>query len=123
MVRVENVSKAFGGLPVLRDISLEVKPGEVVVLIGGSGSGKTTLLRCINHLETIDSGRIWVDGERIDTHASERELDLKRSRIGMVFQRFNLFSHMNALENVALAPVVVQKMPKAEAEALARRLL
>jgi len=131
MVRVENVSKAYGSLPVLRDVSLEVKAGEVVVLIGGSGSGKTTLLRCINRLETIDAGRIWVNGVRIgatevnghERAETEAELNAKRSRIGMVFQRFNLFSHMSALQNVALAPVMVQKMNPADAEALARRLL
>jgi len=131
MVRVENVSKAYGSLPVLRDVSLEVKAGEVVVLIGGSGSGKTTLLRCINRLETIDAGRIWVNGVRIgatevnghERAETEAELNAKRSRIGMVFQRFNLFSHMTALQNVALAPVMVQKMNPTDADALARRLL
>jgi polar amino acid transport system ATP-binding protein len=131
MVRVEKVSKAYGGLPVLREVSLEVNAGEVVVLIGGSGSGKTTLLRCINRLETIDAGRIWVNGVRIgateanghERPETEAELNAKRSRIGMVFQRFNLFSHMTALQNVALAPVMVQKMTPTDAEALARRLL
>jgi polar amino acid transport system ATP-binding protein len=131
MVRVERVNKAFGAVPVLRDVSMEVMPSEVVVLIGASGSGKTTLLRCINRLETIDSGRIWVDGVRIGAHEqagverpeTETELNQKRSQIGMVFQRFNLFSHMTAMQNVTLAPMMVKKMPRAEAEQLGRKLL
>jgi polar amino acid transport system ATP-binding protein len=131
MVRVERVDKSYGGVPVLRDITMEVMPGEVVVLIGASGSGKTTLLRCINRLETIDSGRIWVDGVRIGANEeggverpeTERELNQKRSQIGMVFQRFNLFSHMTALQNVALAPVTVKGMPRPQAEELGYKLL
>jgi polar amino acid transport system ATP-binding protein len=131
MVRVERVNKAYGATPVLRDVSMEVAPGEVVVLIGASGSGKTTLLRCINRLETIDSGRIWVDGVRIGAHEeagveraeTEAELNLKRSGIGMVFQRFNLFPHLTALQNVALAPVTVKGMARTQADALALGLL
>jgi polar amino acid transport system ATP-binding protein len=131
MVRVERVNKAYGATPVLRDVSMEVSPGEVVVLIGASGSGKTTLLRCINRLEKIDSGRIWVDGVRVGAHEeggveraeTEAELNRKRSRIGMVFQRFNLFPHLTALQNVALAPVTVKGMNRTEAEALALGLL
>jgi len=106
-------------------------PSEVVVLIGASGSGKTTLLRCINRLETIDSGRIWVDGVRIGAHEeggierpeTEKELNQKRSQIGMVFQRFNLFAHLTALQNVMLAPMMVKKMRQAEAEERGRALL
>ena len=131
MVRVERVNKHYGTHAVLRDISMQVMPGEVVVLIGASGSGKTTLLRCINRLETIDSGRIWVDGVRIGAHEdagveraeTEKELNAKRSQIGMVFQRFNLFSHMTALENVTLAPITVKGMGRDEAEAVAHELL
>jgi polar amino acid transport system ATP-binding protein len=101
------------------------------VLIGASGSGKTTLLRCINRLEAIDSGRIWVDGVRIGAHEeagverpeTEKELNLKRSQIGMVFQRFNLFPHMTALQNVTVAPMTVKGVRRDEAEAIAYRLL
>jgi ABC-type polar amino acid transport system ATPase subunit len=121
MVRVEKVNKAFGATPILRDISMEVMPGEVVVLIGASGSGKTTLLRCINRLETIDSGRIWVDGVLLPD--TEAELNRKRSEIGMVFQRFNLFPHLTALQNVTLAPMTVKGVARAEAEAVGVRLL
>jgi polar amino acid transport system ATP-binding protein len=127
MVRVERVNKSFGTLHVLRDIDLDVKTREVVVLIGASGSGKTTLLRCINCLEAIDSGRIWVDGVPMGFHDEagvfkrdpERLLNQKRAQIGFVFQRFNLFSHMTALQNVALAPTMVKRMPRREAEELA----
>ena len=128
MVKVEKVNKYFKKLHVLRDIDLQVHKGEVVVLIGASGSGKTTLLRCINHLETIDSGCIYVDGEPIGCWANEkgclcrdpeRILNQKRSRIGMVFQRFNLFAHMTSLENVMLALTTVQKMPKEKAREIA----
>ena len=121
MVRVEGVSKAFGATPILRDISMEVLPGEVVVLIGASGSGKTTLLRCINRLETIDSGRIWVDGVLMPE--TEAGLNRKRSEIGMVFQRFNLFAHLTALQNVTLAPMTVKNLGRTQAEALGRQLL
>jgi polar amino acid transport system ATP-binding protein len=128
MVKVEKVNKFFKKLHVLRDIDLEVHKGEVVVLIGSSGSGKTTLLRCINHLETIDSGCIYVDGEPIGCWVDEkgvqcrdpeRVLNKKRSRIGMVFQRFHLFAHMTVLENVMLALTAVQKMPKEKAREIA----
>jgi polar amino acid transport system ATP-binding protein len=131
MVRMENVNKSFGAHHVLRDVNLEVEQSSVVVLIGSSGSGKTTLLRCINCLETINSGRIFVDGVRMGMQEdgpkarreTERELNRKRAQIGMVFQRFNLFPHMTALQNVALAPVMVKKMPRAEAQELSRALL
>jgi polar amino acid transport system ATP-binding protein len=128
MVKVEKVNKYFKKLHVLRDIDMEVHRGEVVVLIGSSGSGKTTLLRCINHLEAIDSGCIYVDGEPIGCWVDakgarcrdpERVLNKKRSRIGMVFQRFHLFSHMTVLENVMLALRTVQKMPKEKAREIA----
>ena len=116
---------------VLKGISLEVKPSEVMCLLGPSGSGKSTFLRCINHLESIDAGRLWVDGELVGYRQSgdklyelrDSEVARKRSEIGMVFQRFNLFPHMTALENVMQAPIVVQRQPKDEARATARALL
>jgi polar amino acid transport system ATP-binding protein len=131
MVRIEKLSKAFGPIEVLRDIDMEVKKGEVVVLIGASGSGKTTLLRCINCLEMPTRGRIWVDGEPMGTFEvgggfrslSDRVLNERRAQIGMVFQRFNLFTHMTALQNVSLAPMAVKKMSRAEAEELAASVL
>jgi polar amino acid transport system ATP-binding protein len=131
MVRIERLSKSFGKTAVLRDIDLEVKTGEVVVLIGASGSGKTTLLRCINGLETPSSGAIWTDGEPMGVFGPggafrplpDRLLNQRRAQIGMVFQRFNLFSHMTALQNVSLAPVMVKKTARGEAEALAAALL
>jgi len=114
------VQKHFGRLHVLKGVSLELSRGEVVCLIGPSGSGKTTFLRCVNHLEAIDGGRIEVDGELIGyrerrgrlVEDSERAIARKRSRIGMVFQRFNLFPHKTALENVIEAPLRVLGLPK-----------
>ena len=131
MVRCLDVHKRFARLHVLQGVNLHVGRAEVVVLIGASGSGKTTLLRCINHLETIDSGRIYVDGELVgyrETNGrlredSEREVARKRSAIGMVFQRFNLFPHLTALGNVIEAPVHVRRVPRKEAERLGRELL
>src|SRR3990170_7017146 len=131
MIRCVDVHKNFGRLEVLRGVSTEVARGEVVVLIGASGSGKTTLLRCVNHLETLDSGRIYVDGELIGYREvngrlredSEREVARKRSAIGMVFQRFNLFPHLTALGNVIEAPLRVKKTPRKEVEELGRKLL
>ena len=131
MVRCLDVHKRFGRLEVLQGVNLDVARAEVVVLIGASGSGKTTLLRCINHLETLDSGRIYVDGELIgyrETNGrlredSERAVARKRSAIGMVFQRFNLFPHLTALGTVIEAPVHVRKVPRKEAERLGRELL
>jgi polar amino acid transport system ATP-binding protein len=111
-VQLESVHKRFGRCEVLKGISLDVRPREVLCLLGPSGSGKSTLLRCINHLEKIDAGRVWVDGELVgyrqagDTlhELREREVARKRAEIGMVFQRFNLFPHLTALDNVAQAP-------------------
>ena len=105
MVKAEGVHKSFGRLEVLKGVSLEVQPGEVVCMIGASGSGKSTFLRCINHLERIDSGRLWVDGRLVGYRQSgdkiyelrDAEVCRERSQIGMVFQRFNLFGHMTAL--------------------------
>jgi polar amino acid transport system ATP-binding protein len=123
MLRAEGVHKRFGRLEVLRGISLEVAPREVTCLLGPSGSGKSTLLRCINHLEKIDAGRLWVDGELVGYRQSgdklhelrEAEVARKRAEIGMVFQRFNLFPHMTALENVVEAPIRVKRLPREEA--------
>jgi len=131
MVRAEQVHKRFGRLEVLKGVSLEVAPGEVVCLIGPSGSGKSTFLRCINHLEKIDAGRLWVDGRLVgyrqvgDKLYEQRDAEVCRDRakIGMVFQRFNLFGHMTALENVVEAPIRVKKVPRREATAQARVLL
>src|SRR5437016_11173724 len=115
MVKAEAVHKRFGWLEVLKGIDLEVQPGEVMVVLGPSGSGKSTFLRCINHLEKINSGRLSVDGELVGYREQgaklhelhEREVARKRAEIGMVFQSFNLFPHMTALENVTLAPIRV----------------
>ena len=131
MVRCVDVHKRFGRLEVLRGVDLEVGRGEVVVLIGASGSGKTTLLRCINHLEKLDSGRIYVDGELVGyrevkgrlVEDSEQEVARKRSAIGMVFQRFNLFPHLTALGNVMEALMRVKKIPRKRAEETGRALL
>jgi polar amino acid transport system ATP-binding protein len=131
MVRIENVSKLFGPTKVLHDVSLEVRSGEVVVLIGASGSGKTTLLRCVNCLEHPSAGRIYVDGVPMGVHKDggvfrpdpESVLNRKRAQIGMVFQRFNLFSHLTALENVTLAPMTVKGLSRSEARDLGIGLL
>src|SRR5213596_1952334 len=131
MIKAEGVHKSFGRLEVLKGVSLEVQPGEVVCMIGASGSGKSTFLRCINHLERIDAGRLWVDGrlvgyrQRGDKIYELRDAEVcrDRSEIGMVFQRFNLFGHMTALENVIEAPIRVRKVPKRDAVARAKVLL
>lgn len=119
-VEIENVSKSYGDNQVLFDIDLQVEPGETVCFIGPSGSGKSTLLRCINHLEEINQGRIWVNGDLIGYRIAngkvhelhENDVCMKRVDVGMVFQNFNLFPHMTAAQNVMLAPVVVQKESK-----------
>ena len=123
MVKAEGVHKYFGRLEVLKGVSLEVQPGQVMCMLGPSGSGKSTFLRCINHLEKINSGRLWVDGDLVGYRQSgdklyelrDAEVCRERSEIGMVFQHFNLFGHMTALENVVEAPIHVKKVPKAEA--------
>jgi ABC-type polar amino acid transport system ATPase subunit len=119
IVQVHNLDKYFSHLHVLKSISLEVAPQEVVVIIGRSGSGKSTLLRCINFLEEPDAGTVEVDGVRVDAAAkgSERgrQIHNLRLRTGMVFQEFNLFPHLSVIENVIEAPVIVNKMDKAKA--------
>ena len=121
LVVLEGVNKSFGAQHVLRDVDLTVGRGEVVVVIGPSGSGKSTLCRTINRLETIDSGTITLDGRALPNEG--RDLARLRSEVGMVFQSFNLFAHKSVLENVALGPVTVRRVPRAEAERRARELL
>jgi polar amino acid transport system ATP-binding protein len=131
MVKAEAVHKRFGRLEVLKGIDLEVDRGEVMCLLGPSGSGKSTFLRCINHLEKINSGRLSVDGALVGYRDAgdklhelgEREVARKRAEIGMVFQHFNLFPHMTAVENVSLAPVRVLGLGRKEARERARELL
>lgn len=120
-ISVKNLKKNFGSLEVLRHISLDVAEGEVVCLIGPSGSGKSTFLRCLNRLETITAGEVVVDGHPISD--SNVNINKVRENIGMVFQHFNLFPHMTILENMALAPIKVKGMGKAEAEEKALVLL
>ncbi|UPK77188.1 amino acid ABC transporter ATP-binding protein [Nocardioidaceae bacterium SCSIO 66511] len=131
MVRALGVRKSFGDLEVLRGIDLEVDAGQVVCIVGPSGSGKSTFLRCLNRLETIDAGRIWVDGDLIGYDESgdrlrllpERRLRQQREQIGMVFQGFHLFPHKTALENVMEGPTVVKGTSRKDAAALAEQLL
>ncbi|MFD4260813.1 amino acid ABC transporter ATP-binding protein [Streptomyces sp. NPDC058534] len=131
VVRAEGVHKSFGRTEVLKGIDLTVAAGEVMCLVGPSGSGKSTFLRCINHLETIDAGRLYVRGELIGYEErdgrvhqlTDAAIARQRRGIGMVFQRFNLFPHMTALENVMEAPVLVRKESKAEARERAQALL
>jgi polar amino acid transport system ATP-binding protein len=131
LVRAEGVRKSFGAVEVLRGISLDVQAGQVLCVIGPSGSGKSTLIRCINHLEKIDGGRLLVDGHLVGYRRAgtklhemrESEIAKRREDVGMVFQQFNLFPHMNVLQNLIEAPTKVKKVPKAEAIARARELL
>ena len=131
MVRAEQVHKAFGHVEVLKGIDLEVGAREVMCIIGPSGSGKSTFLRCINHLEKIDAGRLWVDGSLVGyrEHGGklhelrDREVAARRRDIGMVFQRFNLFPHMTALENVMEAPCQVKKQRKSDVRVKAMAML
>ena len=130
-LRVEGVRKSYGQVEVLKGIDMQVKPGEVACLVGPSGSGKSTFLRCINHLEKINSGRLYVHGELVGYQEkkgrlyelTDREVCRKRAEIGMVFQSFNLFQHMSVLENIIEAPTRVLKISKEEAVIHARELL
>jgi polar amino acid transport system ATP-binding protein len=121
MISVQNVHKSFGDLEVLKGVSLDVKKGEVVSVIGGSGSGKSTLLYCINAIEPINKGKILVDD--VDVHAKATNKDKLRQKLGMVFQQWNSFPHMTVLENAALAPRIVKKMSKEEAIEIAKKEL
>ena len=131
MVKAEGVHKRFGANEVLKGIDLEVARGEVMCMLGPSGSGKSTFLRCINHLEKINSGRLSVDGELVGYRESggkihelrDKEVISKRAQIGMVFQHFNLFPHMTALENVTLAPTRVLDVPREEAKKRGQTIL
>jgi polar amino acid transport system ATP-binding protein len=131
MVKAEQVHKSFGRLEVLNGISLEVQPREVMCILGPSGSGKSTFLRCINHLEKIDAGRLWVDGRLVGYRQvgdklhelHDREVCRDRAEIGMVFQSFNLFGHMTAIENVVEAPIHVKGVPRDESRRRAKELL
>jgi polar amino acid transport system ATP-binding protein len=131
MVKAEGVHKRFGRLEVLKGIDLEVNQGDVMCMLGPSGSGKSTFLRCINHLEKINAGRLYVDGELVGYRESggklhelhERDVARKRAEIGMVFQHFNLFPHMTALDNVTLAPIRVAGLPRDAARKRGRELL
>jgi polar amino acid transport system ATP-binding protein len=132
VVDARDVNKWFGRLHVLKDVSLQVKRQETVVVIGPSGSGKTTFIRCVNHLEKIQSGRIFVNGHLIGYRESsggklvedkEKNIARQRQEIGMVFQRFNLFPHMTAIGNISEAPIQVRGVAREEAEETARALL
>jgi len=121
LIAIDEVGKSFGSNQVLKGVSLSVEPGEVIAIIGKSGSGKSTLLRCINGLETIDSGAITVAG----AHLADSELQLRalRLKVGMIFQQFNLFPHLSAGRNVMLSPMVVKGVPEARARELAEENL
>ncbi|HAE60877.1 MAG TPA: polar amino acid ABC transporter ATP-binding protein [Eubacteriaceae bacterium] len=131
MIKLENVYKSFGDLEVLKDINLEVKPGEVVCVIGPSGSGKSTMLRCLNQLERITSGKIYIDGELADQREMGKDLqDIPAEKaqelcteLGMVFQRFNLFPHLTVYENITIAPKIVKKIKEEDIKEVALDLL
>ncbi|WP_348753034.1 amino acid ABC transporter ATP-binding protein [uncultured Aquincola sp.] len=121
IIRIENVNKWYGQFQVLTGIDLQVRAGERIVICGPSGSGKSTLIRCINRLETVQQGRIVVDG--IDLTANARNVDAVRREVGMVFQQFNLFPHLTVLQNCTLAPMSTRGVPQAQAEATAMKYL
>jgi ABC-type polar amino acid transport system ATPase subunit len=131
MIRLEAIHKSFGRLQVLRDVSLEIRKGEVVCLIGPSGAGKSTLLRCINHLEPLDSGTIYIENVPVYRYTRQgltvtdldHKIEAHRSQVGMVFQSFNLFPHLTALGNLMIAPVHVRREPKEQVRQRALALL
>jgi ABC-type polar amino acid transport system ATPase subunit len=121
VIKIDNLHKYFGKLEVLKGVSTEIKAGEVVVILGPSGSGKSTMLRCLNLLEKPTSGKIWVDGHEVtDPKVNMYKV---REEIGMVFQQFNLYPHLNVMRNITLAPIKVRKKSKEEAESIAMKLL
>jgi polar amino acid transport system ATP-binding protein len=121
IIRIKNACKNFGAVQALRGVDLEIAKGEVVLVIGPSGSGKSTLLRCVNRLDHLSSGEIWVEEDSVTSpHANIRKI---REEVGMVFQSFNLFPHLTAAQNIALAPLIVLKEEKADAQKRARDLL
>lgn len=131
MIKVEDAHKRFNDLEVLKGVNLEVEKGEVVCIVGPSGAGKSTMLRCLNHLERITSGKIYIEDKLVDHRQdnkdllkiNNKEVEKLCTELGMVFQRFNLFPHKTVLENITLAPIIVKKIPKEEAEKKAMELL
>ena len=123
VIRLLSVGKRFGSRQVLRGIDAEVRPGAIVSLVGASGSGKTTLLRCLNGLETIDTGQLQIAGHSVGPSPSDAALTLLRADVGMVFQDYQLFPHLSVLDNLCLAPQVVRRVTRADAERRARTLL
>jgi ABC-type polar amino acid transport system ATPase subunit len=121
IIKFQNVDKFYGNFQALSDISIEVKPSERMVICGPSGSGKSTLIRCINGLESHSMGKLTVDG--IEVYEGSKEIISLRQNVGMVFQQFNLFPHLTVLENLTIGPVKVRKIPKVEAETMARKYL
>jgi polar amino acid transport system ATP-binding protein len=121
IISIRGATKHFGKVRALNDVDLDVHPGEVVVIIGPSGSGKSTLLRCINRLETIDRGEVWVDGLQVNDRKTN--INLVREEVGMVFQQFNLFPNLTVLDNIMLAQRIVRNRKKSEAEEVAQELL
>ena len=121
MIKLVDIHKSFGSHEVLKGINLDVKPGEVIVVIGPSGSGKSTLLRCINRLEDVTQGHVYIDGE--DITDPKNDVNRLRQKVGMVFQSFNLFPHLTALQNVTIALTRVQKLDSSKAEAKGRKNL
>ncbi len=126
IIKIENITKSFGDLQVLKDISFEVFPGDVLSIIGASGGGKSTILRCVTHLETVTSGSIMIDGDYLvkdGVYAPSRELNAICLKIGLAFQNYNLFPHFSVLRNITEAPIHVSGVPRAQAEAEAMQLL
>lgn len=121
ILEISNVKKSFGDLVVLNNVNLEIKKGEVLVVLGPSGSGKSTLIRCINKLEKIDEGKIIFEG--IDINSADTDVHKLRAKVGMVFQQFNLFPHMRVIDNITLSPIIVKKIPKKQAREEALTLL
>ena len=122
VIKIENLKKEFKNVHAVNGVSLDINKGDIICVIGPSGSGKSTLIRCINGLETPEGGDIYIDGEKVEFN-NDKKMESMRSKIGFVFQHFNLFPHLTVMENLTLAPVNVQKKDKAEAEKTAEKLL